>query len=360
MLRILLCIILSVIPRTMMLQCDENQKIEMQAKFSKCTTKYNKEYSETVSEGIEDMEVVTCRLMDNMVTTCGEVWKSCHDVIEVERMRMMYVDALIMRNRDATFNIEQCHSVKKIREMHLNEEEKDECSEDEFQSSNRKFQECFHSIYTQLNDDVTSLNDSNDVIFRLCQALNNISTVCVSFLDKCLAKGDVEVMRRSHIDQLQQFFGKLLKEKLENPFSVESCAHKNNASENNDNIKSNELKASEKENYNDQEEGGKVQNEIKTKLSTNNSDHFEEPSTRSNDINENILTSVDKGSTISDIMLNDDDYSSEQRSPSLTQDKKTKDKLVSVLDSKSNNAFMIIFNCHIILTMTYLHIYISF
>ena len=51
-------------------------------------------------------------------------------------------------------------------------------------SDDRKFQECFHSIYTQLNDDVTSLNDSNDVIFRLCQALNNISTVCVSFLDK--------------------------------------------------------------------------------------------------------------------------------------------------------------------------------
>jgi len=342
----------------MMMQCDENQKMEMKAKFSKCTTKYNKEYSETVSEGLEDMEVVTCRLMDNMVTTCGEVWKSCHDVMEVERMRMMYVDALIRSNRDATFNIEQCHSVKKIREMHFNEEEKDECSEQEFQSSNRKFQECFHKIYTQLNDDVISLNDSNDVIFSLCQALNKISTVCVSYLDKCLAKGDVEVMRRSHTDQLQQFFGKLLKEKLENPFSVESCAHKNNASENNDNIKSNEFKDSEQENY---EEGGeKVQNQMKTKLSIDKSDHTEENSTIPNITDENISTSIDKGSTISDIMMNDDDYSSEPKSEPKLQTKKTKDKLVSVIDSKQNNAFMIILNCHIILAMTYLHLYISF
>ena len=39
----------------------------------------------------------------------------CHQAREVERMRAMFVESLVARNRDATVNIESCASVRKYR-----------------------------------------------------------------------------------------------------------------------------------------------------------------------------------------------------------------------------------------------------
>ena len=30
-----------------------------------------------------DIAAVTCGLLDNMVTVCGEVWRQCHDLAQV-------------------------------------------------------------------------------------------------------------------------------------------------------------------------------------------------------------------------------------------------------------------------------------
>ena len=80
-----------------------------------------------------DIAAVTCGLLDNMVTVCGEVWRQCHDlaqvmvtrdtrdtcdtcdVLQVERMRGMFVESLVARNRGATVDIEQCESISKFR-----------------------------------------------------------------------------------------------------------------------------------------------------------------------------------------------------------------------------------------------------
>merc|ERR1712110_998257 len=93
--------------------CDESQFREMQADFSTCTAGYKAEYGEAVSLAeAGDLAVVTCGLLDNMVTVCGEHWTRCHRVDEVEVMRAMFVESLVSRNRDATVNIETCESVR--------------------------------------------------------------------------------------------------------------------------------------------------------------------------------------------------------------------------------------------------------
>ena len=96
--------------------CDETQFREMQADFSTCTAGYKAEYGEAVSLArTGDLEAVTCSLLDNMVTVCGEHWTRCHRGDEVEVMRAMFVESLVSRNRDATVNIETCESVRKYR-----------------------------------------------------------------------------------------------------------------------------------------------------------------------------------------------------------------------------------------------------
>ena len=97
--------------------CDETQFREMQADFSTCTASYKAEYGEAVSLAGAggDLEAVTCSLLDNMVTVCGEHWTRCHRGDEVEVMRAMFVESLVSRNRDATVNIETCESVRKYR-----------------------------------------------------------------------------------------------------------------------------------------------------------------------------------------------------------------------------------------------------
>ena len=87
-----------------------------------------------MQEETADIAAVTCGLLDNMVTVCGEVWRQCHDlaqvimistllhvtrdtrhVLQVERMRGMFVESLVARNRGATVDIEQCESIIKFR-----------------------------------------------------------------------------------------------------------------------------------------------------------------------------------------------------------------------------------------------------
>ena len=93
--------------------CDKIQEEEMQEKFSNCTTKYNKDYIMKVEDGVEDIKAATCDLMENMVTVCGDIWRSCHGLEEVHGMKMMFVEHLVTRNPNS--NIEECESINKFR-----------------------------------------------------------------------------------------------------------------------------------------------------------------------------------------------------------------------------------------------------
>ena len=67
-----------------------------------------------------DLAEVTCSLLDNMVTVCGQHWTRCHRVEEVEVMRAMFVESIVSKNKDATFNIESCESVRIYRSKTIN------------------------------------------------------------------------------------------------------------------------------------------------------------------------------------------------------------------------------------------------
>merc|ERR1712012_1335706 len=176
-----------------------------------------------------DIASVTCQLLDNMVTVCGEVWRQCHSVDQVETMRTMFVEKLIMSNRDATFNIQECDSIRKFRARLEDDDDDDDdvgCSEEELKRSQQQFQNCTHSISSKLNDVVTNLQDSDTILTKLCQSINMINTECVEYLKLCSDDEDIAALTKSQNDQLLKYLLNLVGEtKLseESVFGIDNC-----------------------------------------------------------------------------------------------------------------------------------------
>ena len=98
-----------------LLTCGLEDQKKVQAMFSKCTQKYKTEYNMAVAVKKEEVQRVTCRLVENIVETCGDEWRQCHGEEDVRRMKDMHVESLLHKNRGAVVDIEQCHTVKQFR-----------------------------------------------------------------------------------------------------------------------------------------------------------------------------------------------------------------------------------------------------
>ena len=88
---------------------------KVQEMFSNCTNKYKTDYNMAVTLKKEEVQKVTCRLVENIVETCGDEWRQCHGVEDVRRMKDMHVESLLTKNRGAVVDIEQCSTVKQFR-----------------------------------------------------------------------------------------------------------------------------------------------------------------------------------------------------------------------------------------------------
>ena len=95
--------------------CGLEDQNKMQEMFSNCTQKYKTEYNMAVAVKKEEVQRVTCRLVENIVETCGDEWRQCHGEEDVRRMKDMHVESLLHKNRGAVVDIEQCETVKQFR-----------------------------------------------------------------------------------------------------------------------------------------------------------------------------------------------------------------------------------------------------
>merc|ERR1712106_658796 len=168
----------------------------------------------------EEVENVTCMLVENIVETCGDEWRQCHGVEDVRGMKDMHVESLLTKNRGAVVDIEQCSTVRQFRSHHALYEDAHLCSDDETVKSQEEFQTCTHSITTTVNDKIQSLNSVKSISSLLCQALSSISSDCVEHLENCLDAEDVIIMSENHIEQLKVFFLNLAPDKVSNELEL--------------------------------------------------------------------------------------------------------------------------------------------
>jgi len=216
---------------TVMATCTLEDQRRVQARFSNCTSEYSAEYSRVVESSKEDVEKLTCQLVEDIVEVCGDEWRECHDEEDVRRMKDMHVESLLNKNRRARVDIELCQVVRLFRSRHTMQQEDPElCTDEETVKSQEEFQSCTHSITGMINDAIPSLDSVKSVTILLCNAISNISSDCVEHLEKCLDSEDVSIMSKNHIEQLTAYFVILAGEKVDDDFNLENCQDSSNTS----------------------------------------------------------------------------------------------------------------------------------
>merc|ERR1711872_543376 len=108
----------------------------MKAEFKNCTSSYKEEYNLALREDDIDEEEVTCKLVESIVETCGDLWSRCHTEEEVRRMKDMQVESLLIKNREASIDIERCPTAKKLgSQQPVYDEYFEDCSDEELRRS---------------------------------------------------------------------------------------------------------------------------------------------------------------------------------------------------------------------------------
>ena len=69
-------------------ECSVEEIKNMQGDFRNCSRRNTEEHFNS--------EIVdTCELVKSVVESCGELWKRCHTIKEVRRMRDLHIEALV-------------------------------------------------------------------------------------------------------------------------------------------------------------------------------------------------------------------------------------------------------------------------
>ena len=97
------------------LRCDKNTRKRILERFHNCTTHYKSEYKEEIKKEDFDVEIATCKLVDNVVNDCGDIWRECHEEVEVVEMKKHQVNTLVEKNKNALSLMKKCKSIKKYR-----------------------------------------------------------------------------------------------------------------------------------------------------------------------------------------------------------------------------------------------------
>ena len=110
------CILASVISVAQcMVECKEREKKDMMENFINCTGEHKNKYNQMMIKDDADVEKVTCKLVNSLVDTCGELWDLCHSREDVKRMKDMQVQEMILKNSESEIDIGQCLAVAKYR-----------------------------------------------------------------------------------------------------------------------------------------------------------------------------------------------------------------------------------------------------
>lgn len=197
-----------------MMECEERDKKDMMENFINCTGEHKNEYKQMIAQANVDVEKVTCKLVNSLVETCGELWNLCHSVEEVKRMKDMQVKEMIFKNSDSEVDIEQCLTVAKYRKNLIHNEPEAICVQEEELDVRIQFQICSHNTSTQLYEDVKAMEIGEDAFDIVCQGLKDLSEECFGYLLECFLAEDLMEMKKLHFQEIINFLLKFADGKI--------------------------------------------------------------------------------------------------------------------------------------------------
>ena len=96
-------------------ECDREEREEMVENFKNCSGEFKKVYHENDLKNKDDLERVTCQLVDNLIGICGELWNLCHSKEVVMKIKAKQVKEMVKNNAEQDVDIEKCKEVVKVR-----------------------------------------------------------------------------------------------------------------------------------------------------------------------------------------------------------------------------------------------------
>jgi len=189
-------------------RCNLGQHREMQNDFRKCSRTFS-----------NDSSLSPCKLVTNVVETCGEEWRACHGSKEVRQMRDLHIEALVRQyGGEEGKELAECPVVREYRESGRTLEgggEEIVCNDLQTLEIQQSFQNCSHEISTAVYEASLHIESSKLLAAKLCKALTDIGTVCVKHLRECFARDDVIQMKRSSLLEMKDFLIRIVNGKVE-------------------------------------------------------------------------------------------------------------------------------------------------
>jgi len=189
-------------------RCTLGQHREMQNEFRKCSRTFS-----------NDSSLSPCKLVTNVVETCGEEWRACHGSKEVRQMRDLHIEALVRQyGGEEGKELAECPVVREYRESGRTLEgggEEIVCNDIQTLKIQQSFQNCSHEISTAVYEASLQIESSKLLGAKLCKALTDIGTVCVKHLRECFARDDVIQMKRSSLLEMKDFLIRIVNGKVE-------------------------------------------------------------------------------------------------------------------------------------------------
>lgn len=230
--------------------CNEDQQTKMQQEFSICIEKFTNEHHENTGKVVstDEYQKFTCKLLSDTVV-CGDLWKRCHGEEDVRSMKDMHIAARMSQfadNKDG-IDVTKCAVVREYidsgRANRVDETTEGACTYAEITSSQTDFQDCSRELsmntWNQIKElsearseretndieeeieredrdaqlghapETATLNPNTEIKPRLCSTLQDIAEKCTKLITKCFSHEDTTEMRKSHIDQMRDYYTKI-------------------------------------------------------------------------------------------------------------------------------------------------------
>jgi len=198
-------------------ECGEREEQEIQSKVSGClaSATFQFEDARDAAGDVVDVREAACLLVAQ-VLDCGSTWKECHSGEEVQRLKDMQLEALMVEHRE----VQLCPQVVDYLASGRGKRRREgKCNDGQLASLQRHSQACSQTATTRANTALNNLKEGEEEVGKevhaiLCSALSRIRTHCLRKLSRCFNQRDVGRMVEGQVDEMRTYLARLAGNRL--------------------------------------------------------------------------------------------------------------------------------------------------
>jgi len=201
-------------------ECGEREEQEIQSRVSGClaSATFQFEDARDAAREVEDVREAACLLVAQAFH-CGSMWKECHSGEEVQQLKDMQLEALMVEHREE--GVQLCPQVVEYLASGRGVRRREgKCNDGQLASLLRHSQACSQTATTRANTALNNLKKKEEedvgkeVHAILCSALSRIRTHCLRKLSRCFNQRDVGRMVEGQVGEMRTYLARLAGNRL--------------------------------------------------------------------------------------------------------------------------------------------------